>query len=225
VSKKTEVTPTSGRATSNHTGPCEVVNSGEFEALFAMRASVQDVVRAVRAELQGLERSVREQHRQMLAYQLEVQQSLFELQNSLQAVLRERPGSSAEGLRIPEVLRQRSTVVEQVHAAILSVAATSNMIFVVSRGDVFLCALPGVNLVHFPSDVDGTYLGYHPRDDAHALEMLEDARRRGGQHLVFPASSHWWLSHYSGLRMHLEANHRAVFSTESVGTIYELDPR
>ncbi|MDQ3587809.1 MAG: hypothetical protein M3350_10560, partial [Actinomycetota bacterium] len=43
----------------------------------------------------------------------------------------------------------------------------------------------------------------YPRDGAAAVEHLEQLRREGVSHLLFPSASFWWLEHYERLAEHL----------------------
>lgn len=88
-------------------------------------------------------------------------------------------------------------------------------VLVVSKGDDDLLRLNGVRAAHFPRDERGWYAGYHPRDDAEAIALLQKERRRGAEFLVFPQTSRWWLEHYAGLRHHLEDRYRAVADNPS----------
>lgn len=58
-----------------------------------------------------------------------------------------------------------------------------------------------VRVVPFPS-VNGVFAGL-PADDDEALTALADAGAAGVDHLCFPASSRWWLTHYPALAAEL----------------------
>lgn len=66
----------------------------------------------------------------------------------------------------------------------------------------------GVQVVPFPS-VHGVFAGL-PANDQEALDGLDSACSEGIDHLGFPASSRWWLSHYPVLADALRRNWRPV---------------
>src|SRR3712207_3563099 len=74
---------------------------------------------------------------------------------------------------------------------------------VVSKGDPDLVTLEGRQGWHLPQDDRGGYAGYHPRDSAAAIEALEALRTRGADFLVLPATTRWWLDHYTDFAAHL----------------------
>jgi len=77
-------------------------------------------------------------------------------------------------------------------------------ILVVSKGDSALLDLGGRSAGHFPQTEAGLYAGCHPADSAEAIARLDDLRSRGAEYLLFPATSFWWLDHYSEFARHLE---------------------
>src|SRR5262249_5876152 len=78
----------------------------------------------------------------------------------------------------------------------------SNVV-VVSRGDDELLNLDGSNGWHLPQDEKGKYLGYYPADSAQATQWLEQLRSKGGDFLLLPKTSSWWLDHYAQFKNHL----------------------
>ncbi|HET9198110.1 MAG TPA: glycosyltransferase family 2 protein [Solirubrobacterales bacterium] len=96
-------------------------------------------------------------------------------------------------------------------------------VLVISRGDEALLELNGHRAGHFPQAGDGGWAGHHPADSAEAIEHLEALRERGARYLVVPPTYRWWLTHYEGLREHLESRYRAVALDERAGAIYELE--
>ena len=101
-------------------------------------------------------------------------------------------------------------LVTRLHASVPGLLPASARVLIVSRGDQGLLAIPGIEGSHFPQAADGQYAGHYPQDSAAAIEHLEAARAAGGQFLLFPATSFWWLDHYSGFRGHLDANYKRV---------------
>ena len=112
--------------------------------------------------------------------------------------------------------RVRQTVCDAVPAA--------STVIVVSKGDDELLKLGGRQAWHFPQADGGAYAGHHPEDSTAAVKQLEFLRGRGGEFLVFPATSLWWLKHYEGLRRHLDRRYRQVVRQDETCVIYELRP-
>ena len=77
---------------------------------------------------------------------------------------------------------------------------------------------------HFPSDDDGGYLGYHPPDSAWAIAHLEAMRPRGADYLLIPASSAWWLEHYTEFADHLWKHYPVSARRDDAGTIFAIGP-
>jgi hypothetical protein len=99
------------------------------------------------------------------------------------------------------------------------------IVAVVSRGDPALVDLPVGHCVHFPATPDGSYAGEYPPDGEAAVALLEDARGRGATHLLVPAPSSWWLTHYDDLRAHLDRRYRLVAAADGTGALYDLAGR
>jgi ABC-type transporter Mla subunit MlaD len=95
-------------------------------------------------------------------------------------------------------------------------------VVVVSRGDDALLALDGRTAWHFPQNESGVYAGYYPADSAAAIAHLEELRARGGQFLLFPATSLWWLDHYAEFAQYLDDTYRRVVRQEDTCVIYDL---
>jgi GT2 family glycosyltransferase len=98
-------------------------------------------------------------------------------------------------------------------------------VLVVSRGDRELLDLGMRAARHFPSDEDGQYTGYHPKDSAEAIERLEDQRKRGAGWLVVPAPSAWWLEHYEDFDRHLREHYEVVAGDADTGLVFSLSAR
>ena len=96
------------------------------------------------------------------------------------------------------------------------------IVAVVSRGDEALVDLGGPSAWHFPGAADGSYAGEYPATGPDAVALLEDVRGRGATHLLVPAPSGWWLTHYEELRGHLAGRYRLVDSVEGTGGLYDL---
>jgi glycosyltransferase involved in cell wall biosynthesis len=107
-------------------------------------------------------------------------------------------------IRQPQLDKYKQ-LIRKVHAAVRSTVPAGARILVVSKGDDRLLAVDGLLAAHFPQADGGGYAGYHPGSGAEALSHITVLQARGSEYLVFPATSFWWLDHYSELREHLEA--------------------
>jgi glycosyltransferase involved in cell wall biosynthesis len=70
--------------------------------------------------------------------------------------------------------------------------------------------------------MQGEYAGHYPSGSEEAIAHLESLRAKGGEFLVFPATSLWWLEHYEGFGEHLRANYRLVYDREDTCLIFSL---
>jgi hypothetical protein len=87
-------------------------------------------------------------------------------------------------------------------------------VLVVSRGDDRLLELGAGRASHFPQTDRGVYAGHHPADSAEAIAHLEALRAKGGQFLLFPRTSCWWLEHYREFATHLDAAYSRAWDDE-----------
>jgi GT2 family glycosyltransferase len=120
--------------------------------------------------------------------------------------------------RNPRYEREAEHLREAVKAAVPSGAT----VLVISRGDEALLQLNGRRALHFPQDDNGGWAGHHPADSDEAIGHLEHLRGGGAEYLVVPPTYRWWLSHYEGLRRHLDERYEVVVSDERSGAIYRL---
>lgn len=124
-----------------------------------------------------------------------------------------------------ELVRQReyAQLVERVRGLAESAVPEGSTIAVVSKGDADLLRIQGRVAHHFPRNSTGAYAGHHPADDAEAISRLEAARGEGARFLLLPATSLWWLDHYSGLANHLEKRYRRVADQPDTAIIFSLE--
>ena len=121
--------------------------------------------------------------------------------------------------RTGEAYRNMATRLRALVDAHVPAAAT---VLVVSKGDDALLDLGSRRGWHLPQSESGAYAGHYPEDSSEAIAQLESLRARGGEFVVFPRTSQWWLEHYEGLRRHLEGRYARVADESETGTIYAL---
>jgi hypothetical protein len=113
------------------------------------------------------------------------------------------------------------SLVARIVARVPALVPADSVVAVVTRGDAALLGFVGVEGRHYPQDASGTWAGFHPADDAHAIALLAEVQRRGADHLLVPAPSAWWFNHYAGWRRHLDDTARLVARDDDL-TLYEL---
>jgi hypothetical protein len=94
-------------------------------------------------------------------------------------------------------------------------------LIVVSKGDEALLDMEGRTAWHFPQTEDGRYTSYYPAESAIVIHQIEALRARGGQFLLFPDTSLWWLRYYPELHHHLDTCYRCICHDEHC-VIYDL---
>jgi hypothetical protein len=109
-----------------------------------------------------------------------------------------------------------------VGTAVAEVTPPQSVVAVISKGDPKLVELEGRSGLHFPSDAEGRYAGFHPRTSEEAIAQLDTARAAGAEYLCIPASAFWWLEHYQGFGNWLGAHCRSVGNDPDACVIYEL---
>ena len=130
----------------------------------------------------------------------------------MRAAQRRRSGLEAGG----------PSLVDRVRSVVHQAVPEGAVVIVVSKGDPRLTELAAAVGWHFPQVEGGTYAGHHPADSESAIAHLEQLRARGGEYLVLPASSFWWLTYYDDLRRHLENRYRVVAFQEEACIVYAL---
>lgn len=122
------------------------------------------------------------------------------------------PAPSAEDRLLP---REYVDLKDRVQEAVREAVPSGSTVLVVSRGDEELLALDGRKGWHFPQADGGVYAGYYPAGSAAAIAHLEALRAKGGEYLLLPRTSLWWLDHYPEFGRHLEQNYPLVARDES----------
>jgi hypothetical protein len=111
-------------------------------------------------------------------------------------------------------------VVKRIQEVVRAKLPPGATVLVVGKGADDLLKLEGRKGWHFPRDKDGDYPG-NPADSAEAVAQLEALRAEGGQYLLFPEPSFWWLDHYQEFKRHLDGRYTRVHSDEYC-VIYQL---
>jgi GT2 family glycosyltransferase len=114
-----------------------------------------------------------------------------------------RHGESYESLR------------RQIREVVHTLLPWGARIIVMSKGDENLVNLSGVTGWHFPQTQDGTYAGYYPGTSQEAISHLEMLRTRGGEYLLVPRTSFWWLERYPEFGAHLREKYRKIREDDS----------
>jgi hypothetical protein len=112
-------------------------------------------------------------------------------------------------------------LVSRIRDVIQNKLPSQAQVIVVSKGDDGLLKLSAKIGWHFPQTGDGAYSGYYPVDSRTAIEQLEQLREKGGNYVLFPGTSFWWLDHYQEFHQHLESHYQRIWRDDSC-LIYEL---
>ena len=115
------------------------------------------------------------------------------------------------------------TLIARVREAIDRTVPAGSVALVVNKGDPAFIDVPRRTCRHFPADEHGNYSGHYPADGPAAVAGIQQARKSGGEFLVIPQSSQWWLDFYPELRTHLESAAYLAFSDSTSCVIYRLD--
>lgn len=111
---------------------------------------------------------------------------------------------------------------ERVRQAVEATLPLDAVVLVVSKGDDDLLGFRCRQAWHFPQLEHGQYAGHHPADSADAIAQLEELRAKGGNFLVLPATTLWWLDHYEGFRQHIESRYRVLLEDRDTCLIFAL---
>jgi glycosyltransferase involved in cell wall biosynthesis len=92
---------------------------------------------------------------------------------------------------------------------------------VASKGDTNLLRLGGRKAIHLPSNAEGGYAGHHPSSSEDLLRELGAFVSGGGDHLVIPATSSWWLEHYAPLSRALAKDWINLCAPPELGHVFQ----
>jgi GT2 family glycosyltransferase len=115
-------------------------------------------------------------------------------------------------------------LVERVRCVVRDVAPPDATVAVISKGDGDLLQLDGRRAWHFPQGADGQYAGHHPADSDACIAELERVRAMGAEYLVIPATSQWWLQHYTNFGVYLQRSFQSV-GEQGTATVFVLSGR
>lgn len=113
-------------------------------------------------------------------------------------------------------------IVSRIQGIVRAELPTEATVIVVSKGDDELLALDGRRAWHFPQGDDGVYAGFYPASSAEAIGHLEMLRSKGGDYLLFPSASLWWLDHYVEFKQYLEESYRKIVRQEDACVVFAL---
>jgi glycosyltransferase involved in cell wall biosynthesis/GT2 family glycosyltransferase len=95
-------------------------------------------------------------------------------------------------------------------------------VMVISAGDPELLKVNGCTAWHFPQDENGSYAGRAPADSQVAIAQLERLRLKGGEFLLLPRASWWWLDQYAEFFSHLSKCYTEVRLEAGTAAIFDL---
>jgi hypothetical protein len=130
----------------------------------------------------------------------------------------------------PSGPQQRATPVKQqeprqalghIRAIVCDHLPPQATLIVFSKGDQAFLDMDGRTAWHFPQTEDGQYTSYYPADSAIVIQQIEALRARGGQFLLLPNTSLWWLTYYPEFHQHLDTCYRCICRDEHCA-IYDL---
>jgi hypothetical protein len=108
-----------------------------------------------------------------------------------------------------------------IRATIAEVVPEGATVLIVDRGDEELMAVEGRRMHHLPRNPDGSPAWHQPEDGDDLLEQIAREHSQGAGYLAIPATSLWWLDHYSGFAEHLERECRLLARTRDCA-VFEL---
>jgi hypothetical protein len=209
-------------------------NSHQQEALNEISRLQQAInerdaaLHSARAEITGL--------RQTLSGQNSVQQSTLHELHRLYRVVAEHETTNAdtqaELVYLKQVVADHETRQQEVYQNGLSgvreaveqaLPPTATGI-VISRGDENLVNINGRKGWHFPCNEHGWYAGHYPANSAEAIAHMESLREHGGDFLLIPAASFWWLHYYREFQHYLDTTYQRIWS-DAACVIYQLNPQ
>lgn len=193
--------------------PAKLVHQrrGEKQAREPLAIGIDQVAKS----LASLEAAVRSIGMERLLRRVDdIEAALYELQ-ALHAVSQANGAEASRRIANLQLLSRIRTVVRDT-------VPQEAVAIVISKGDPELMKLPGRTAWHFPQTSDGAYAGAHPATSTAAIAHLETLRAHGGDYLIVPSPSAWWLDHYVGFREHLTRRYRLIADSKETCLIFAL---
>ena len=178
--------------------------AGQFPLVFEVSALLASVDGAVRGP--EVERVLQERGQQVA--------ELLRENTRLSLELGEHTGNS------PVLHYQKLR--KQIQKTVQNLTPEGAKVVVVSKGDGSLLNFAQREGWHFPQTDRGVYAGHNPATSSEAIAQLEALRLRGGNYLLIPASSLWWLDYYAEFRHHLERQYLRLSTPEDLCAFYQL---
>jgi hypothetical protein len=113
-------------------------------------------------------------------------------------------------------------MIERMRSVVVGAVPNGATVAVASKGDPELLRFENRIGCHFPQWEDGSYTGYHPKDGAAAIEEVDSVCTRGARYLVFPATSLWWLEHYTELARYLHDHFEIVARDDRTCVVFQM---
>ncbi len=161
---------------------------------------------------------------QLKARDKELETALQDLKTQIRAAPHNYAASSQNGKDTASDYLLYQQLIGRIREIVRNTTPPNATVIVVSRGDEELLKLDGRTGWHFPQTEDGIYAGYYPADSAAAITELETLRARGGDFVLFPSTTFWWLDYYPELKQHLDANYPKIVERLDACIIYCLHP-
>ncbi|MFL5328630.1 MAG: glycosyltransferase [Gemmataceae bacterium] len=163
----------------------------------------------------------------VLEFQNEINRAKAELVTTQQSLEKFRTALAEEtrGRQLLEALFTNSydQLRGQLHSIVATHIPSKATVVVVSKGDETLLDLNGRRAWHFPQTASGMYAGHYPADSQDAIRQLEAIRDKGGEYLLLPNTSFWWLDYYTEFREFLITHCKTMHRDERC-MIFDLLP-
>ena len=182
--------------------------------------SLKESLEAQRRDLDALARRVDS----LLEIEERIYERLYDLRHSFDRLAARLPDETPPSDSEDGGEETYSDLVRRMREQVREAVPTDATVVVVSKGDEELLDLYGREAWHFPQGRDGEYLWYYPPDGPGPIAHLEALRVRGGDYLLFPEASLWWLDRYPRFADHLNRHYHVVVRDESC-IIFALDKK
>jgi glycosyltransferase involved in cell wall biosynthesis len=140
------------------------------------------------------------------------EQSIAELLQRRLSVIADRNGFETFKRGVRAVVNGYRGLVGDIQRIVERTVPPGGVVAVVSKGDQELVEFSGRVGCHFPETPAGVYAGFHPRDSAAAIELIESSVARGREYLLVPGTAFWWFEHYPAFRDYLDASGQRVWA-------------